>query len=255
LKTTLCLFILVFCVATPQAEASIKVGQYISKSSKNAIKKSVYWGDLIETSPKETAELVLFPKFVLSLGPSTRLKVVGNLIWKKGAAVMAEGSLALLSGSLHAKLAHPSGTEQTMKVIAARSISSIRGTELFINADRSSSSVFVKEGTVEVKDLQADGTKTLVSGGTGLKLKAGSENQKLSKNPSSSSSTLHLNEVDADWKSVEADLIAGQAPQFEALRTKYDNAFEQTVSSIEKEAAEEPKKMESEFNDFMKEDD
>jgi hypothetical protein len=245
-------------------ESSIKVGEILGEQisvkvspnhSKSAAgKRAVYWGDQIETPAHGTALLVLFPKFVLTLGPSSKLKVIGNLIWKKDSAVLSEGSVSLLKGSLHAKLDHPEGTKQSIKILAPRSISSIRGTELYVSVDKSDSKVFVKEGTVVVTDLHGQKESSLTAG-TGQWIKGGGNPEVLSSGDAIESNTLAIQSdgVDQDWKSSENSLLAAQNKNFEELRSKYDGEFEKAVGDIEKEASQTTKEMQSEFDDFMKE--
>jgi hypothetical protein len=253
---------LLFTGAVRADESSIKIGELLgdhlgakispAHSHSVSAKKSVFWGDVIETSSKGSAELVLFPKFVLTLAPSSKIKIIGNLIWKNGSAVMSEGAISLLKGALHAKLDHPEGTKQTMKIIAPRSVSSIRGTELFVSTDDGGSKIFVKEGTVQVKDLHGDNENS-VTAGTGIKLKSGAENEKMTDGSSLPLLPINATGSDQDWKDHQSDLIAAQSANFEELKGKYDKEFEKAVEDIEKEASQTTKEMQSEFDDFMKE--
>lgn len=262
LKNWIGLGLLLVCSAQAD-ESSIKVGELLGEhlsvkvspnhSKSETGKKAVYWGDQIETPAKSTVTLVLFPKFVLTLGPSSKLKIIGNLIWKKDAAVMSEGSVSLLRGSLHAKLDHPDGTQQNIKVIAPRSISSIRGTELYISGNGSDSKIFVSEGTVAVKDLHSE-NESSVTAGTGRWIKA-EGNEVLTSADSIASRNLPIQSdgIDQDWKGSEKTVVAAQESNFDVLRSKYDSEFEKAVTDIEKEASRTTKEMQSEFDDFMKE--
>lgn len=140
---------------TPVASVKFKIGDVFVIRSGETEKKPVFYdtkfyaGDMLETVQESRAELRASDNTVLRIGESSLFKV--RDLTKKDSETRSK--FQLFFGKLYVKVKRLFGPTDEHSIKLPTAVAAVRGTEFFVEADSSNSRIFVREGTVDVGNV------------------------------------------------------------------------------------------------------
>jgi hypothetical protein len=232
-------------VVAPQGGVSIQPHDPPREEDAVTGEMSLFWGDTIKTGEKSIAQLILYPKLSLTMSPETEVRIIGNLIIQDEGKVYADGAVRVIKGVVHGRLDHDPSSNQNVRVVAPRSVSSIRGTEFYVSASEKDVQILVKNGKVEVH-ASGQSDKHSIDAGEGLAVDQSGLGKKLSKAETKTFiqklgaevPSLSSNRVGSSWEQRSSNTLLIH----EKNRKKMESEFTKKMQEVEKEFLKEIQK-------------